>query len=175
MRIIKAFLFGATSLFIIITLFSLIIPFNVQVSRTVLINNTTDSAIRSQTAYISNWKNWHPLFKSDSTKIYINDAPKGKKSFTVDYNNKKAEITFTSTDSSAIKFTASSAGENDIQNEIIITPIPGQSNVQVQWVAYNKLKWYPWQKFYGIFIDKLTGPGYEAALNGLKTFIEEGK
>lgn len=175
MRIIKAFLFGTVGLFIIITLFSLVIPSTVKVSRTVLINNTTDSTILSQTGYIINWKNWHPLFKSDSTKIYINDTPKGKKSFIVEYSNKKAEITFTAADSSAVKFTLSSAGENDIENEIRITQIPQQPNVQVTWVAHNELKWYPWQKFYGIFIDKLTGPGYEAALNGLKTFIEAGK
>ena len=174
MRIIKAFLFGAVSLFIIITLLSLLIPSNVKVSRTVLINNTTAGAVYSQTATISNWKNWHPLFKSDSTKIYISNVPKGKKSFTVEYNNKHAEIIFSSTDSNAVKFIVSSPGENDIQNEIIITPVPSQPNVQVEWIAYNKLKWYPWEKLYGIFIDKLTGPGYEAALNGLKTYLEEG-
>ncbi|MFT3683207.1 MAG: hypothetical protein QM791_23310 [Ferruginibacter sp.] len=178
MRIIKAFLFGAVSLFIIITLLSLLIPSNIKVSRTVLINNTTAPAISSQVAYMSNWRNWHPLFKSDSAKIYINPGTKGVKSFVVEYNDKKVTIDFTGTDSSTathiIKFNMSSPGENEIRNEIIIIPVPNQNNVQVEWQALNKLRWYPWEKFYGIFIDKLTGPGYETALNGLKTFIETG-
>jgi hypothetical protein len=34
------------------------------------------------------------------------------------------------------------------------------------------MKWYPWEKFSGIFVDKMTGPGYQAALNELKDFVE---
>ena len=184
MRIIKAFLFGAVGLFIIITLFSLIIPSTVKVSRTVLINNTQPGIVHYLISNFGNWSEWHPIFKSQTTKTHNID----QYTFAVEYNNKQTEIIFTSQDSNFVKFTLRSQGENDIENEIFITSIPSQSNepvdsfnfnknsnVQVNWVAVNKLKWYPWEKFYGIFIDKLTGPGYEAALNGLKTFVEEGK
>ena len=71
-----------------------------------------------------------------------------------------------SADSTSIKFLLQAEGENDIDNDIVITRYPSQQSVQVEWRAITKLHWYPWEKFYGIFIDKLTGPGYEAAFKG---------
>ena len=44
--------------------------------------------------------------------------------------------------------------------------------MQVEWNAVTRLKWYPWEKFYGIFIEKSSGQGYEDALNSLKTYVE---
>jgi hypothetical protein len=43
----------------------------------------------------------------------------------------------------------------------------------VEWRSLTRLHWYPWEKFYAIFMDKITGPGYEAALNGLKEIVEK--
>jgi hypothetical protein len=53
-----------------------------------------------------------------------------------------------------------------------MNPVTDSSAMQVEWRVLTKLKWYPWEKFYGIFIDKLTGPGYEVALNNLKELAE---
>ncbi|HMO62156.1 MAG TPA: SRPBCC family protein [Ferruginibacter sp.] len=172
MKFVKAFLFGATGLFIIITMFSLLIPFNVKVSRSVVINTNSTAKIIGQAANISNWHHWHPLFKSDSTTTYIINKTPGQQSAVVTNNNRQSTITFTAIDSASVQFSLASKGENDINNIISITPIEPDNTVQVTWQATTKLKWYPWQKFYGIFIDKLTSPGYEAALDGLKNYVE---
>ena len=58
-------------------------------------------------------------------------------------------------------------------NKIVVTDIPSMNQVKADWIATTHLHWYPWEKFYAIFIDKLTGPGYEAALQGLKTYTEK--
>ncbi len=176
MRLIKTFLTGAIELFIVITLLSLLIPSNVKVSRTTLINNTTKGKVFEQVDNLSNWKNWHPVFKSGERKIIfyppsITGEPTTCK---ILYGSKTADMRITYADSNLIKFTLKPENENDIQNEIIISTIPQQANVQVEWRAFNKLKWYPWEKFYGIFIDKLTGPGYEESLKGLKDYLETG-
>ena len=34
-------------------------------------------------------------------------------------------------------------------------------------------KWYPWEKIKGVFLDKISGPQYEAALSNLKTLVEK--
>ena len=171
MRLIKAFLAGITGLFVVTTLLSLLIPSSVKVSRVVLISNTTTANVYTQIATLYNWKNWHPVFKSNDAVVTF---PKADKNVycEISYNNKVTKLTVIAADTSSVKFILQSAGENDIENEIAVAPVPGQKNVQVQWNAYNILKWYPWEKFYGIFIDKLTGPGYDAALNGLKEYLE---
>ena len=71
MRLIKAFLTGAIGLFLVMTLLSLLIPSNVKVSRTTLINNTTRVKVLEQVINLSNWKNWHPVFKNNDAKIML--------------------------------------------------------------------------------------------------------
>lgn len=173
MRLIKAFLTGAIGLFLVMTLLSILIPSNVKVSRTTLINNNTGVKVFEQVSNLSNWKNWHPVFKNNGAKINIISGEGNRNtSAEIIYGDKSAKLLITSADSNSIKFTLQSASENDILNEILISSIPNQSNVQVEWRAFNHLKWYPWEKFYGIFIDKLTGPGYDESLKGLKDYLE---
>lgn len=175
MRLIKVFLAGITGLFIIITLFSLLIPSNVRVSRAVMINNTSSGEVYRHIAHLENWKTWHPLYTVDSARLYWAPGNNGEDS-TCHIMHRQQDIILSrlTADSTSIKFLLKAAGENDIDNDIVITSLPTQQAVQVEWRAIIKLHWYPWEKFYGIFIDKLTGPGYEGALNGLKNYIEKG-
>jgi hypothetical protein len=174
MGLIKAFLVGAIGLFIIITLFSLLIPSNVRVSRAVMINNTSSGEVYSQIVHFDNWKKWHPIVLLDSATLnsYPSLITGNDSGCVIVHRGKKVTIHLLTADSTAVKFLLQSAGENDIHNEIVITDLPAQNAVQVEWRAIITLDWYPWEKFYGIFIDNLTGPGYEAALNGLKEYIE---
>ena len=168
MRLIKAFLIGAVGLFVVMTLLSLLIPSSVRVSRTTLINNTTPARVIEQVSNLSNWKNWHPVFKNSDAKINTISNTSAE----IIYGAKTVKVLVTAVDTNAVTFILQSPGENDIQNEIIISSIPNQSSVRVEWRALNQLKWYPWEKFYAIFIDKLTGPGYDASLKGLKEYLE---
>jgi len=174
MRLLKTFLAGVTGLFIFITLFSLLIPFHVRVSRVVLINNTSSGEVFRQIANFENWKNWHPVFTIDSASLYrYSNLIAGKDSgFRIVHRDKVVLIKLLSADSTAVKFLSQADGENDIENDILVSPLVSYQSVSVEWRSVTRLHWYPWEKFYGIFIDKLTGPGYEDALNGLKDFIE---
>jgi hypothetical protein len=174
MRLIKAFFAGAIGLFIIITLFSLLIPSRVRVSRAVLINGAGLDEVYRQIHPFENWKNWHPLFTVDSSRLYREASLIAGKDSTchILHRNQDISVSLLSADSTSVKFMFFAAGENDIENDIVITSLPSQQAVQVEWRAITQLHWYPWEKFYGIFIDKLTGPGYELALNGLKEYIE---
>ncbi len=170
MRFVKAFLVGVSGLFIIVTLFSLLIPSKVQVVRTVLINSTTLPKVAEQLSEFKQWKNWHPIFTVDSATISETDNAAVYK---ILHRGKELFITKQFSDSAVVKFLLQSKGENELANEIHFTALPAQEVVQVSWVATTHLHWYPWEKFYAIFIDKLTGSGYERALNGLKNYVEK--
>ena len=173
-RLVKAFLFGITGLFIVITLLSLLITSKVKTSRVIIINNTTVDNIYKQTANLNNWKNWHPVFKPGVTVINIVDSSIGKNAACdIVYNNKTTHLVITSADTASIKFNLQSNSAKDIENDLVIIPLPQQHSVQVEWRVLNNLHWYPWEKFYAIFLDKITGPGYEDALNGLKIYLEK--
>ncbi|HTC01270.1 MAG TPA: hypothetical protein VK705_11375 [Ferruginibacter sp.] len=172
MRFIKPFIIGILGLFIIITLLSLLIPSKIKVSRAIVITTSPDK-IYSQVTDLRNWKNWQPLFKSDSAIITYSTLSNTSTAYCdIKYNNKLVHLQVTSIDSSSIHFLLTGQDEDDIENEISIIPVKEKNNVEVEWKALTILHWYPWEKFYAIFIDKITGPGYEASLEGLKDYIE---
>src|SRR6187402_988220 len=114
MRLIKAFFTGAIGLFIIITLFSLLIPSRVRVSRAVMINGTSSGEIYSQIVSFENWKNWHPIFTVDSSRLHC-DSPAIAgmvSSCHILHHNQDILISLLSADSTSVKFLLQSAGEN---------------------------------------------------------------
>ncbi|MES2847495.1 MAG: hypothetical protein V4685_00445 [Bacteroidota bacterium] len=169
MRFIKAFLVGATGLFIFITLLSLLIPANPRVSRTVIINSSKEKILKQ----INNWKNWQPLFASDAAKVEFGKTSEGGDAkCSIEYNGKITNLRIMKADSSSVTISLTGDGENDITSQIFLSSLNPSQQTRVDWIATTHLHWYPWEKFYAIFIDKLTGPGYEASLNGLKSFVE---
>lgn len=173
MRLLKAFLVGATGLFIFITLLSLLIPANPRVSRTVLVNTAAKQNVYPQVADLKNWKNWHPVFLPGVADIRFGAVTSGQNaSCEINYKSKIIRLTIIQADTAAITFTLKAAGENDLTNQVVFSAEPATSQIKVDWIATTHLHWYPWEKFYAIFIDKLTGEGYETALNNLKLFIE---
>ena len=172
MRLIKGFLLALAGLFIMITLLSLLIPSKVTVSRGVEMNAAAKK-IFAEISVLKKWKHWHPVFKNDSLKITYSPDSTGLNSFCEwETKGKKNKLVITAQTDNEITIALQREGENEVTNTISILPLQNNNNVQVEWKALTKLKWYPWEKFYGIFIEKVTGQGYEDALNSLKEYIE---
>jgi hypothetical protein len=154
MRLIKLIFTGLAGMFAVVTIMSLLIPADITISRSALINSNNCTAV---------------------INIRFTNPSAGElQRCEILYGNKKAVLAITASTDSTVDFILRAQGEDDIQNQVLITPIPGQQNVKAEWRAYHHLQWYPWQKFYGIFIDKLTGPSYEQGLQGLKEYFEKG-
>jgi hypothetical protein len=171
---IKGFVIVLFVLFVIITLFSLLIPSKVMTVKAVEINVPKEKIIE-QIADLKNWKNWHPVFKNDSNAIYSNPSTGVNAFIKWLSSNKTDSLIITEVGPQTIKFLLKQPGEKDVENIISILPVENSIGLQVEWRALVRLKWYPWDKFAGIFVDKITGPGYEAALNNLKEYLENTK
>ena len=172
MHIVKGFLLAIGGLFILITGVSLLIPSRVLVSRGVEMNTTAEKVF-TEISILKNWKHWHPVFKNDSGKVSYSKDSSGINSFCEwDNNGKKNKLIVIALSKDEITVSLQRNGEGDVINTITLLPLSDNNRVQVAWKALTKLKWYPWEKFYGIFIEKFTGQGYNDALNSLKTFLE---
>lgn len=172
MRLFKAFIIGLTGLFVFITLISLLIPSKIRVTKAVAIQADAGKVF-SQISELQNWKNWQPVFKRDSASISFGKDVAGNVNFIEwESKGKKNKFVITSKKDNAITASLLREGESEVLNTITVLPVAEQGEVQVEWNALIKLKWYPWEKFYGIFIEKVTGQGYEDALNGLKQYVE---
>jgi hypothetical protein len=172
MRLAKGFLLSMTGLFIVITLFSLLIPSKVFTSKAVVIN-ASQRRIVSALSDFQQWKKWHPVLANDSANILISIPSNGlNASVTWGPAAKKNRMTITEVFAQGIKLVLSRSGENPVENAIVLLPLKDSGSYQVEWTAVTRLKWYPWEKFAGIFVSEITGPGYEAALQSLKIFAE---
>ena len=135
--------------------------------------NATAKKIFAEINVLKNWRHWHPVFKNDSLKIDFGPDSTGVNSFCEwETRGKKNKLIVTAQMENEITVALQREGEDEVTNTIAVLPLPDSNNVQVEWKALTRLKWYPWEKFYGIFIEKVTGQGYEDALNSLKTFVE---
>ncbi|UAY51439.1 SRPBCC family protein [Ferruginibacter albus] len=170
MRFIKPFLIGLTGLTIVITLMSLLLPSQIKISRAVVINSSAYK-IYPQVADLRNWKNWQPLFADSGSAITYSDSLNKNPFCDINSEGRQLHIQMLSNMPSAIQFLLQSKNEKDIFNEISITPI-NTNQTQVEWKTLVKLSWFPWDKFRGIFIDRIIGPGYEESLNNLKKITE---
>lgn len=168
MRLLKSFFITILGFFLVITLVSLLMPSKVITTRTVSINAKA-SDVMAQIQNLNNWPNWHPLFSDPQFKIM--QTSDGKVA-TWSLNGETNKLHLISASHEQAVFHLISSGENTQENKISILQFKDSSAVQVEWSALTHLKWYPWEKFSGIFVDKITGAGYEAALHELKTYLE---
>lgn len=172
MRIVKGLIIGFVGLFIMITMISLLIPSQVITVKSTVVRVPREKVFQ-QIADLKNWRNWHPVFKSDAGFIFSNPSSIPQAYALWSSNGKTNKIVLIDTASSGIRFLLIRPGEKDVENIMSIRPTEDSLGLQVEWKALTHLKWYPWEKFAGIFIDKMTGPGYEAALTSLQQYLEQ--
>lgn len=174
MRLIKGFLFVITGFFILITLISLLIPSTVVTVKSVSVH-ASGERIGEAIKDLKEWKKWHPVFMQNNAMV-ISEPSSGKNAkASWEQNGKVNDIIITNELSEGIQFNVSRQGENPVETILTALPVQEPNTLQVQWKAITKLKWYPWEKFGGIFVSEMTGPGYEQALNSLKKYLENGQ
>lgn len=172
MRMIKGFIIAITGLFLFITLLSLLMPSTVMTVRSVTIHAGTDPVF-SQVADLRNWKHWHPVFIHDSNAVEFSTPSSGANAYAAwNSNGRTNRIVIRETSQGSIKADLIREGEKNTMNIISVTALKDSNHVQAEWRVITKLKWYPWEKFAGIFVDQMTGSGYEAALDNLKQLME---
>ena len=172
MRLFKGFFIVLAGLFIFITILSLFIPSKLMVTRAAVINAPA-ARVFDEINNLQNWKHWQPVFINDSAKIKFNVSVEGiSNSCEWDSKGKKNTVEIKNKSANSISAILKRTGENDVQNTISILPLADSNQVQAEWNVLIRLKWYPWEKFYGIFIEKISGQGYEDALNSLKSYAE---
>lgn len=171
MRMIKGFLFVATGFFILITLISLLIPSRVMTTKSVTVHAPKEK-ISAAIKDFQAWKKWHPVFKLDSSIII--SLPSTGVGATIEWvqGDKKNNLTIMEDFPEGIKLSLNRPGEKPVENSILILPVEEAGTYHVEWRSLTNLKWYPWEKFAGIFVSDITGPGYEAALGELKKYVE---
>jgi hypothetical protein len=153
-------------------LVSLLLPSKVTVSKSVLIN-TSKAQVHQQIDDFQNWKNWYPAFQAENINVISDSSKPGVINSVSLKDNKAKELKFDLIKSNAdtIEIQIENQSSTKIDYQFILTP-HSDGQTQLTWNVNTTMQWYPWEKAKGIFLDKVSGPQYEAALFNLKKNIE---
>ena len=166
MRIIKLAFISFIVFALLITGFSLFFPSNIRISKAIDINASNDSVL-NQLSDAANWKIWYP--GADTMELLI--AGGKVKGLLLDSLQGIISISGI-TDSSVIAATSGPGIREAITGwNIYQYAVP--NTVTVQWYMDFHLRWYPWEKFSSLLLEKRYGPVMEKGLSNLKALLEK--
>lgn len=166
MRFIKLALISFVVLFLVITAISLLLPSTVNVSRAIDINAPIDS-VYNNINDLSKWKNWYANY--DSSNVTYSGKTAGEGS-AITMN--KTTVTILRSNPDQIQ-TLWRSGTKSLEGDFNFFHQQNSSQISVQWLFTQHVRWYPWEKFASIVSDKVMGPVMEKSLNNLKKVIEK--
>jgi hypothetical protein len=165
MGIIKLGIISIVFFALLITGISLFFPSHIHISRATTINANKDS-IFVQLNNPVNWKKWYPgadtlplLIIESKVKGIVTGSMHG---LMIKEVNDSAVLTM-------------NVGPNSKEGESGWNIFPGQTpnSFTVQWYMDSHLRWYPWEKFSSLLLEKRYGPVMEQGLEKLKKLLEK--
>lgn len=165
MGVIKLGFISLIAFALLITGISLFFPSHIRVSKAIDINAGKDSVL-NQVRDANNWKYWFPGGDS-ATSFMEGGTVKG-----IIINTKQSLVISETTDSSVLAIYTGPDAKNGRSGWNII-----QTNsadlVTIQWYMDFHLRWYPWEKFSSLLLEKRYGPMMEQGLDRLKKLLEK--
>lgn len=165
MRIIKHLLVGLTGISLLILAISALFPRQVMNARWVMVGADRDTVLNALRD-LRSWQEWNGLLQgmkdvsviqkprlSDTGSVIVWTDPRGgQNSIRMTENNRQGIVTEMKIGSNRPVQSGFSVGENKADS------------VQLHWFVIEDLKWYPWEKFYGMMSADMKGPLMQESL-----------
>jgi hypothetical protein len=169
MRYVKMILTGLVGLSLLAMIFALLMPSSVKISRGVIID--ADSAAVEQVLLDADkWNEWVPWLHKKTGLLVQQKGEHGKEGFEMRWQSIEGEnsgrITYIGKQPGTLLFSYEFNDMNRSEGGFRIRKI-AEGRTEVQWFMEYPLKWYPWERFYGIFVDGMIGSVFEIGLQEL--------
>ncbi len=175
LRLIKPLLIGLTGVGLVILGISALLPSQVMTSKWVLIDGDKDS-ILNKIRDINSWPKWNGLLQQVS-ELEIRQKPSltdtGSRIYWKDARGRSNEIVVTGNNEKGLATDMLVEGQRPLLSGFSVEKRQADS-VQVVWYIVEDLKWYPWEKFYGMMAADMKGPQMQESLNQFKARQEKG-
>jgi hypothetical protein len=170
MRLIKPLLIGTAGLFLVLLAITSLMPSRVMTSRWVMMAEQPD-VIVARVSNLEGWKDWNLLLQG-ATEVHV--AP-GRDTVV------KQILTWRDTRGLSNRVEVLGQGDKGLVTRMTLgdnRPIESGFSIerrrtdstQVVWYIMEDLRWYPWEKFYGMMAEKMKAPLMEASLQRLKEY-----
>jgi len=169
MRFLKQFLIGLLTFAILLLGLSLMLPSRINVSKSVLVY-ADHQKVNSAIADLTQWKNWNPILQNPQIQYEI-ATPQQVSWKSPDGISQMITLEQSAPDS--ISITILSDGKQVFATGFnIISHQQDSLLTKIEWWISEDLKWYPWQKFYGLFAESFRDTYMENTLQSLKDYLE---
>jgi len=163
MKFFRFVVISIIGLFVLATLFGLIFPSTVYVSRVVDITAPKDS-IYQYIKDIKGWQSWMDGLNDPS--VQVDNSLKAHIAHTV------INISVTPLNDSVVNAIWQTSNNGNQESKIEIIQGKGQPSAAVHWQFVQHIGWLPWERFSSMMNDKIMGTMMEKDLNNLKTLVE---
>jgi hypothetical protein len=169
MRLIKLALLSFIILFLLITGMSLFIPSHIRISKAINIKADKDSILAS-ISDAAKWKDWYPGL--DTAKLFY-EAGKVKGVMLDDKDPAHpVYIAITKVVEDEITAQFVSKKMRPVLNGWKTISYSTSDSVTLQWYMDFHLRWYPWEKFSSLLLEKSYGSKMEQGLTNLKRIVQ---
>jgi hypothetical protein len=166
MRNVKSIFFVLLGLFLVMLAISSLLPGTVMNSRWVKVGVPREQ-VSATVRNLETWPEWNLLLadaadvRSTSTSLQWKD-PRG----TLHQCNIIAD------NDSGLVTTLTMGSGRPMESGFAIQQ-NGADSVQIVWYVIEDLRWYPWEKFYGIMAGDMKGPLLQGSLDRLRDQLHE--
>ena len=169
MRFVRLALLSFIFLFLVIWVLSLFLPSHITLSKAINIKAPADS-IAAMVKNPLNWKSWYPGMNND-LPYYENGVLKG---MIVNNSDRQNPVYLKLDKNEGNLITALFVGKNmkpGVNTWRVIEHTPTDS-LALQWAMEFDLRWYPWEKFASLALEKTYGPKMEQGLIELRKRVQ---
>jgi len=171
MRLLKPFLITLTGLALVLLGVSALLPSRVMTSRWVMVHADQDSVIGA-VHDVATWPQWN-LLMEQSTPMPV--KPSYAVGDTIGWQTSGGVLGRMTVEQWNEKGLSSSfiiGDQRALQSGFSVEKRQSDS-VQVVWYLIEELKWYPWEKVYGMMASDLKGPLMQKSLDKLKGRLQQ--
>ncbi len=168
MKIAKNILLGFVGLLVLLFVISIFLPSKFKVERSLTINKPADSLF-NKVNILKNWEQWDPWQKKDPTMVSTYLGPEGGIGATHNWTGKDGSGTLTilqSISPDIVIYQLQFEGFDPMQSRIEFDSLT-DSTTKVTWITEGDMGNNPIKKYFGVMMDKMMGPDYEAGLANL--------
>ena len=168
MRLLKPLLIGIAGLMSVLLGISSLLPNHVMTSKWVRVHAEKDSILKA-VKDLESWKDWNGLLQGASG-IAVKDSVLLWTSALGTINTITVKG---STDIGLSTEISLNGGRPFVSGFSIEKRDPSVDSVQVVWFIVEELRWYPWEKFYGMMAADVKGPLMQQSLDRFKMKLEK--
>jgi hypothetical protein len=168
-RYIKMALVSFAVFFLMFTVIGLLFPSRIDSVNAVIVNNSRSIVLKEMQPAAS-WIKWYPFFQPNTGAVFQQQT--ADSIFFIN-DKKKLLLHGIKHDSNTVSFYLTHDRGRVTQQQVMALDIPNDSNqVQLVWKETEKLKWYPWERFRGLVLEKAKKEYLESMLKNFKAHLD---